>query len=140
MRIIGEDVVHEMIIADTVSGMNLSFFYRVPTTSERQKYMSGLWKRTGDDLQDISFETRIKWGKKILTGIGEDQFAFRVEGENKIISSNPKNANYRADWKDLIEQYLAEMLWLLAFRVFEGSAQIQPHMAPRGNEVYDSKN
>jgi hypothetical protein len=139
MRIIGENVKHEMVIADTISGEHLSLFYRTPSTEERQKYMSAMFKRVGDEIQDHSFETRIKWGKKILTGIGEDQFAFQVEGENQTISSNPENKNYRADWKDLMEQYLSDLLWFLAFRVFEGSAQITP-VSMRGDEAYDSKN
>jgi hypothetical protein len=139
MRIIGENVQHEMTIADTVSATNLTFIYRAPTTSERQEYMGSLWKRVGEDVQDVSFEARVKWGKEILIGIGEDQFAFSVEGETKPISSNPEKERYRADWKELIEQYLADLLWFLAYRVFEGSSQLPPQ-ATRSNEAYDSKN
>lgn len=139
MRIIGENVKHEMIIADTISGTNLSFFYRVPTTEERQQYMASLFKRVGDEIQDHSFKVRVKWGKEILMDLGENQFAFFVEGEATPISSDPNNKNFRADWKELVERYLADLLWFLAFRVFEGSAQITP-VNTRGNEAYDSKN
>ncbi len=148
MRILGEKVIHEIVFADPVSGSELSFFYRVPTTDERKTYLASMWKRVGEVLEDHSYDTRIKYAKKIITGIGEGQFAFEGEdgeGNSKVIqiSSDPKNEHYRADWKELIEQYLSDMLWGLSRNVFEGAHVTNNRIVEhtfRGDEAYDSKN
>lgn len=146
MRIIGENVEHEIVMADPVSGSEISIFYRMPTTEERKTYIGAQYKRVEETIEDHSYDARVKYGKKIMTGIGEGQVAFEGkddEGESKIIqiSSNPEKEHYRADWKDLIEQYMPDVLWFLSFRVFEGMsiARITPNTS-RGNEAYDSKN
>lgn len=189
MRILGEKVIHEIAFSDPVSGSELSFFYRIPTTDERKTYLASMYKRVGDVLEDHSYDTRVKYAKKILTGIGEDQFGFEVEVkaevkvedkeevldevedevENEVedeveedgskvedeeeagqpstkviqISSDPNNEHYRADWKELIERYLPDMLWFLSHRVFEGAQVTNNKVAEhtfRGDEAYDSKN
>ncbi len=150
MRILGEKVIHEIAFSDPVSGSELSFFYRIPTTDERKTYLASQFKRVGDVLEDHSYDTRVKYAKKILTGIGEGQFGFEVEAEeeedgSKVIqiSSNPNNEHYRADWKELIEKYLPDMLWFLSFRIFEGASVTNNKVTERtfrGDEAYDSKN
>ena len=141
MRIIGEEVRHEIVMADPVSGSELSIFYRMPTTEERKTYIGAQYKRVEDTIEDHSYDARVKYGKKIMTGIGEGQVAFEAEGKILQISSNPEKEHYRADWKDLIEQYMPDVLWFLSYRVFEGMsvARVTPNTS-RGNEAYDSKN
>ena len=148
MRILGEKVIPEIAFSDPVSGSELSFFYRVPTTDERKTYLASMFKRVDEVMEDHSYDTRVKYAKKILTGIGEGQFGFEVEDEedgSKVIqiSSDPNNEHYRADWKELIEQYLPDMLWFLSFRIFEGASVTNNKVTDRtfrGNEAYDSKN
>lgn len=148
MRILGEKVIHEIAFSDPVSGSELSFFYRIPTTDERKTYLASQYKRVEGITEDHSYDTRVKYAKKILVGIGEDQFAFEgedKEGNLKVtqFSSDPKKENYRADWRDLVEQYLPDMLWFLSWRIFEGASvtknEILEHTF-RGDEAYDSKN
>ncbi len=146
MRIIGENVEHEIVMADPVSGSEISILYRMPTTDERQTYISAQFKRVEDNIEDHSYDARVKYGKKIMTGIGEGQVAFEGkdnEGkpEVKQVSSDPESTHYRADWKDLVEQYLPDVLWFLSYRVFEGMsiARVTPN-TQRNDEAYDSKN
>lgn len=146
MRIIGENVKHEIVMADPVSGSEISIFYRMPTTEERKSYVGAQYKRIEDNIEDHSYEARVKYGKKIMSGIGEGQVAFEGkddDGKPEVmqVSSDPESKHYRADWKDLIERYMPDVLWFLSFRVFEGMsvARINPNTS-RGDEAYDSKN
>jgi hypothetical protein len=145
MRIIGEEVRHEMVISDAVSGAEITFFYRIPTTTERMDYFSNLYKREGEELVDHSSETRLFWAKKIITGVGEDCFGFQPKRKKKSdpepeiapLSSDKKSDNYRSDWLDLIVQLAPDLVEFLVVRVFDGAKQM-PYQ--RGREKYTSKN
>jgi len=135
MRVIGADVVNEMLISCTISGEELLFEFRTPTSQERQQYFAGMFRREGGDVRDNSSENRLKWGKEIISGIGENQIAYQSANGPKPLSSNEKNENSRADWKDLLVQYAPDLVEFLAIRIFEGQRQV-----PKPKTEYDSKN
>lgn len=145
MRIIGEEVRHEMVISDAVSGAEITLFYRVPTTTERMDYFSNLYKREGDELIDRSSETRLYWAKKVITGVGEGCFGFQPKKKKKNdpepeivpLSSDKDSDHYMKDWLDLVVQLAPDLVEFLVVRVFDGAKQIPPM---RGREAYTSKN
>jgi hypothetical protein len=145
MRIIGEEVRHEMVISDAVSGAEITFFYRIPTTTERMDYFSNLYKREGEDLIDQSSETRLRWAKEVITGVGEDCFGFQPKKKKKAdpeaeivpLTSDKNSEHYRKDWLDLIIQLAPDLCEFLVVRVFDGAKQMPPL---RGKEKYTSKN
>jgi len=74
-------------------------FYESVEPSDLVKYNDEVLKllmskASSEQIQDF----RTTKGKKILTGIREDDFCI---GKIKI-SSNPQSANFRADWKELL--------------------------------------
>lgn len=137
MRVIGANTKNEMTIADSISGDEITLYFRTPSNSERQRYFADLWGRDGDNIKDNSQEARLNYGAEILMGIEDDEFGFKDADEKiKPFSSDPENKkNYRADWKELIKEHAPELVEFLALRVFEGLRQV-----PKAVKELRSKN
>jgi hypothetical protein len=104
-------------IRHAASGTVVGLFYRTPTTQERVGYSKGHTKRVGNKMVDSSFENRLKYARKICTGIREGDFGY----EGRPVSSDPESADYREDWKALLEEMAADLLTVLAIIIFEGT-------------------
>jgi hypothetical protein len=117
MRDLARSERNAIAINDAVSGSTLELYYRTPKTSEMAAYQAKFIKRQGKKVLINSFETRLEFGLKIITGFREGDFG--VDG--KPISSDPSSPNYREDWKRLLKENAADVVTVLAFTVFEGA-------------------
>ena len=135
MRVIGPKVINEMVVADPMSGDQLILYYRSPTTEERQQYVSDLFLQEDGKVKDNTQIARLKWGLELLTGIGDQTLALTIDGETRPVHNNPESEHYRADWKELMREYAADLPVFLALRVFEALRQI-----PKPAGSYDRKN
>lgn len=116
MRVLGKNIKCEMSFYDSVSETDLTLFYRLPTVIERIKYSNEIYTQQNNKLV-LNPNVRVNYALKIVTGIGENQFC---DDNNKAISSDENSENYNPEWKQLIEEGAAELLMVLAYRVFEG--------------------
>jgi len=107
---------YELRIQDNISGSELVFYYRMPTTQERIAYQNEGTQRIKNKLVFRTGQTRQKFGAKILRGIRKDDFIVEKDGKPVDISSMP-------DWKELIEEHAMDLVELLAAHVFENSAE-----------------
>lgn len=108
---------NEITINDTRSGTEIKLFYRNPRTQEEVGYQAALFLRKGGKLKINAFETRMKYGMAILTGIREGDFGI----DGKPISSDIASPNYREDWKALIAAQAPDIVTTFAFAIFEGA-------------------
>lgn len=121
------DEVNELKIQDNISGSEIVFSYRMPTTAERAAYTNESFRRKGNKIESRVVEARQKFGHKILAGIREGDFEVkREDGTYAPLSSDPKSPNFRQDWKGIVAEHAGELLELLAAQVFDGSASIAP--------------
>lgn len=119
------DEVNELRIKDNISGSEIVFSYRMPTTSERAAYANESYRRKGSKIENRVVEARQKFGKKILVGVRDGDFEVKLEdGTYAPLSSTP-GPHYQADWKDTVARHAGELLELLAARVFDGSASLE---------------
>lgn len=124
---------HELIIRDKIGG-DLILFYRLPTFIERSKYENSIYLIKDGSLVLVP-DTRINFGKEILTGIGENCFS----DEDGAISSDPEKDNYREDWKDLLVESAPEIVAQLAFYVFENTKILDKKLATATPDTVEVK-
>ena len=108
---------NEMTINDTRSGSEILVYYRNPTTEEEIAYQANLFRRKGKKMKIAAFNTRLRFGLKIINGFRDGDFGLA----GKPISSDPVSPNYREDWKSLISSQAPDILNAFAFAVFEGA-------------------
>ena len=118
------DEPNEMTFQDNLSGSEIVLQYRMPTTAERAGYTNESFQRKGRKLVSRQVETRLKYGAKILTGIREGDFEIKQDGKWAPISSDPGSDNYAEDWNDQVLKYGADLIELLAIRVFDAPVQV----------------
>jgi hypothetical protein len=105
---------------DNISDSVLGLFFRTPTTKEQQAFINKRAIRTGKKHVDNTAANRVAFGKRIITGVREGDFERKVgQDEYKPISSDPSSENYYENWKDWMEDNCADVLTVLAARVFE---------------------
>ena len=110
---------NELLLQDHLSDSVLGTYYRTPDTAERQTYINKQRKRVGKKYVDNSVANRIVHGKKIITGIREGDYERKVGDEYVPFSSDPQAENYFEGWRDWMEVNCADVLTMLAVRVFE---------------------
>ncbi len=113
-----------MTFNDKISGDQITLFYRMPTSEEQIEYDNSLVERKRNKIVSKTGEIRQRYGRKILTGIGEGSFG--VPGKNgKLVplSSDPEQKGYKEDWKKLVEKHAPDVVSMLAFVVFEQSLE-----------------
>jgi len=110
-----------LTIQDNLSGCELGLYYRFPETSERQGYFNGMQKRLGKKVVNNAVANRVKYGKKILTGLRDGDFERRDDAGAYIpISTDMGNqAHYFEGWMKWMEDNCADILVALAVRVYE---------------------
>ena len=80
-------------------------------------------RRKGSKIVTRTVETRLKFGAKILEGIRTGDFEKKKDGKWVPISSDPKSENYWPTWKEHLKQHAADVIELLAIRVFDVPVQ-----------------
>lgn len=121
-RRLGQQI-NEMVITDSLSGSDITFYYRMPSITERVKYQSGLFSlRGGNRLQVKSFETRLSYGLEIITGFKEGDFEIEQDGKWVAISSQQDSPNYYAGWKAVLRKDAPDLVSALAAAVFESAS------------------
>jgi hypothetical protein len=115
---------NKIVIHDNISDSDITFFYRMPTTRERQDYHNMAIRRKGNKIEFNQTEARLKFGMTILTGIGEGSFEREDGGNYYLVSSDEKSPGYYPEWKQFVEDNGADLVTLLAAHVFEGSANL----------------
>lgn len=125
-RILSDDL-NILNIRDNLSGSDIAFSYRMPTTAERIGYSNAVVQRRNGKIVNQAAKTRIEYGLKILAGIREGDFLVKAAGgENVCLSSDPESAFYREDWKAQVKTHAADLVELLAIQVFDMPAQTVP--------------
>jgi len=115
---------NELRIHDNLSDSDITLFYRMPTTKERQAYANLSVQRKGNKVEFNQATSRITYGLQILSGIKDGDFE-RLEGDKYLpISSSEGSTNFLPEWKKFVEDNGSDLVMLLAAHVFDGSASI----------------
>jgi hypothetical protein len=122
-RVTAPDVENNLKIIDAISGETITLYYRLPTPEERVLYNKSLVRRNRNKLENTSAEANQWFGKKILTGIKDGDFAKRVNGEDVLYSSDPQSPAYDPDWKELVCTHASDLVEFLAMTVFGGNSR-----------------
>lgn len=107
---------------DNIGGSTIELYYRMPTTKERVDYANATVTRKRNKILINSGEARLTFGAKILIGFAAGAF---IDKDGQAFSSDSDRSDYRADWKELLCKYAADLVSLLASFVFDGSAEIE---------------
>lgn len=102
-------------ILDGISGDIHEFRYRMPTNKERAAYAAKIWRRHRNRMVNCTFDTRLEFGERILIGFKKGTLALG----GKPFSSDPKDPDYRADWKKIVIEKAGDLVSHLAQAVFE---------------------
>lgn len=122
-RVTAPDVINELTLNDQVSGDQVTFQYRLPTTEERVQYNRQLWKRERNKVKSAVEETRQLFGNKIMIGFTKGAFAKLVDGKTVLYASYPADPDYDPEWRALVKKYAGDLLSFLAATVFEGTSR-----------------
>ena len=126
MPILLSEETNELQLVDHISGSEVVFTYRMPTTEEREGYQNMSIQRKRNALTFNTIKARQKYGASILTGIRDGDFQKRVaNGDVLPISSDPNSADYDPDWKKSVERYAGHLVQLLAGHVFDAPATVE---------------
>lgn len=127
---------NSLTIRDAVSGGDVRFFYRTPAPSDMQAYASASIQRKGNKVIVAPVQPKLKAGLDIMTGVREGDFTY----QGKPLSSDPKNENYQAAWKDILKEKAPDLIVLFAATIFDGSyvrqdKQAEVEIEEAGEEV-----
>lgn len=109
---------NEISIKDTRCGTDILLFYRTPTPEEQAAYQARMVKRQGKKMILNVYPTRLDFGLKVLTGFRTGDFGF----EGKPISSDPADAGYREDWKEIVRKGAHDIVTTMGRVVFENTS------------------
>lgn len=113
---------NELTLRDSVSGTDIVFYHRTPTTADRVRYQAARYRRDGTRLVMCFRSAAIAAGAGVLTGIREGDFTLGRDesGQPVPLSSDPASPHYRPDWKDHVEAMAGDLLFILGHVLFEG--------------------
>lgn len=94
------------------------FLYRRPTNKEIGAYQAALFERKGNKIIPKAAEARTKFGARILTGFEKGTLG----ANGKVISSDPNDPDFRADWKELLVEFVPDIVAAVGRHAFEGTA------------------
>ncbi|MDA3834419.1 MAG: hypothetical protein PF495_13625, partial [Spirochaetales bacterium] len=95
--------------------------YRRPCSCERHSFLNDRARREGDAYVDNSVGARLEAGKAIITGVRDGDFERRVGDGYLGISTDPESGVYYPVWMEWMADNAADLLLVLAVRVFESS-------------------
>ena len=116
---------NELHLHDNLSDTPIVFYYRMPTTREREGFSNEAIQRKGKKIKFRQAETRLKYGLKVLTGIRKGDFERMVDGKPVAFASDANDPEYFKDWKVWLKDHAADLVMLLGAHIFEGSAEIE---------------
>lgn len=112
-----------MNLQDHLSGTEIRLHYRMPTNRERLGYEGMSLQRKGNKVIQNVGEARRRYGLEILVGFGEGDFEKPgPDGTWVPMSSDPKSPHYDPNWKQVVSEQAADLVELMATRVFDMSA------------------
>lgn len=123
----------EVTFTDKISGCDITFFYRLPTTEERAWYANSIVVRKKKKVETKIGTTRFEGGLKVVTGFKEGNFAT----EKGLISSDPDSLLYEPGWKGLITKFASHLLMALGAHVFESVDVDEEEEAPAAPDAGD---
>ena len=113
-----------VVFFDRLSDSDLELFYRMPTSAEQVDYDNSLMTRTRNKITSNIGAARMKYGKAILKGIGDDTFTVQKDGGYWLpLHSHDDSEHYAEDWKDIVCKMAPDVVSRLGFHVFEGSLE-----------------
>lgn len=86
-------------------------------TLERAAYSVRLFERKGNKFINKTFDARLDFGTKIITGF--EKGTFGVDG--KAFSCDASDVDYRQDWKELLVATASDVVSAVAQLVFEAT-------------------
>jgi hypothetical protein len=124
-RIIGKNVINELLIPDKIAGGFCTVTYRAATTEERIAYLSAQWERKDGKIRNRRREALLDFGEMVILGFEEGYFRAKLEdGTLRIISSDPQSQNYAPEWKEILRRLAPDIFEAVAEHVFETPAAI----------------
>ena len=96
-----------MIIKDQCSSTAIGLKYKTPTTEERIEFKSAMIDLVvkKKDIKEI-VKAKLRFAKELVTGVRDGDLGY----DDKPISTEPNNANYRADWYELLAEHGSHIL------------------------------
>jgi hypothetical protein len=92
-------------------------YYRRPGNDEIAAYQASLFERKGNKLIPKAAQARLKFGARIIIGFKKGTFGFG----GKFIASDPKDSDYREDWKKLLVDKVPDIVSAVGRHAFEGT-------------------
>lgn len=115
---------NELTLQDNLSDSKIVLYYRLPETSERQKYHNATLSRRGKKVELNHAKARLDAGMGILTGFKVGSFERVVDGKHVAFSSVEGEENYYPEWRKWVEKNADDLVMLLAARVFDAPSSI----------------
>ncbi|MEW6386825.1 MAG: hypothetical protein AB1491_04830 [Thermodesulfobacteriota bacterium] len=125
-RVLGEER-QILVVHDPVSGSEVTFYYRLPTSEERVAYQLSAFRLEGGERRFCLGETRLKFALEILLGFEPGDFLVQEEGKPV-----PLDPTRHGDWREQLVRHAPDLLSYLAQQVFEGL-----RVAGRGEAEWD---
>ena len=118
-----------LILSDDLSGCDVGFYYRNPTPEETMAYNNSIIQRKGNKIKFRHSEAQEKYGKKILKGFREGDFAVPGPDDKPIlISSDKASEHYKEDWVALIWEHKPYLILTFASKIFGTPAEALDEM------------
>lgn len=108
-------------VRDGVSGDVHELHYRMPTNAERISYQAGLYVRRGKQLINQALDTRLRLGSQLLVGFAKGTIGL----DGKPFAADPKDPDYREDWRNLLLLYAPDVVAVVALAAFEGTGVVE---------------
>ena len=118
------DDFNELTIRDNISASDVTLFYRMPTTKERQEYQNATIRRQGNKIEFNHAAARLKAGMNVLTGFKVGSFERKVDDKYIAFDWKEGNQDYYPEWREWIKKNASDLVMLMAARVFDTSATI----------------
>ena len=115
---------NELKLRDNLSGSDITLYYRMPTTSERQRYQNKSLQRHRNRVEFNQAQARLEAGLTIITGFKEGDFERLVDSGYQPFSCREGAANYYPEWRNWLAEHADDLLMLLAAQVFDVSAHV----------------
>jgi hypothetical protein len=117
---------NKLTLIDNLGGGKINLYYRNPAPEEIAAFTNESLQRQDDEIVVRRGEARQKWGLVILEGFDDGDFVMADEesGKRVPISSDPESELYVENWKDFVVDGGADLIELLAIRVFEMPSSI----------------
>jgi len=129
------DDFNELTIRDNISDSDVTLFYRMPSTKERQEYQNATIRRHGNKVEFNHAAARLKSGLAVLTGFKVGSFERLVDGKYVAFTWADGQPDFYPEWKEWIRKNASDLVMLMAARVFDASATIPGAEEPNEDDI-----